>query len=142
MPQLYLISSKKANPWESGRAAGPAGTATWACLGTHLPGFTAAPAGIRGDPEAPAAWLLGQESELPDGTAHKGAQVPTGGAKHTAAASQEEEGHRADEQVSRLHAAPPERGRKECVSRPSCAPRGGPPRVGGCYQRDLALRKK
>lgn len=93
---------------------GSEGMATWACLGTHLPGFAAAPAGIRSDPKAPAAWLLGQESKLPHGTAHKGVQVSAGGAEGTAAASQEEEDHGAKEKVCELHAVP-QGGKRERV---------------------------
>lgn len=93
--------------------AGPEGFATWAYLETHLPSFTAAPAGIRSDPKAPAARLFGQKSKLPHGAAHKGEQVPTGRAEDTAAASQEEEGHGAKEKVCQLHGVPSERERKK-----------------------------
>lgn len=140
MPQLYLISSKKKKCTLRNQAKwpGPEDIAPWACLGTHLPGFTAAPTGIRGDPKAPAAWLLGHERELPHSTAYKGAQVPTGGAENTAAASQEEEGHGAEEKVCQFHAVPPKREKKEFINRSSCPPWGSQQCVGG-YQRDLTL---
>lgn len=100
---------------ELGQVAGPKGTTTWAGLGTHLPGFTASPAGIRGDPKAPAARLLGQEGKLPHGTAHKRAQVPTGGAEDTGAASQKEKNHGTKDQVCQPHAVPQERERKDSL---------------------------
>lgn len=109
---------------------------------THLPGFTAAPAGIGGDPKAPAARLLGQESKLPDGTAHKGVQVPAGGAEDTAAASQEEEGHGAEEQVCQLHAAPRERERKESLLADPAALRGAANEVDTEGTWLLAFQKK
>lgn len=108
---------------------------------THLPGLTAAPAGIGGDPKVPAARLLGQESKLPDGTAHKGAQVPAGGAEDTAAASQEEEGHGAEEQVRQLHAAPG-RGRGKSLLADPAALRGAANEVDTKGIRLLAFQKK
>lgn len=41
----------------------------------HLPGLTAPPAGVGGDVQAPAARLLGQERELPDGTTDEAPQI-------------------------------------------------------------------
>lgn len=104
----HLVINPGGEPWRF---------ATWACLETHLPGFTAAPAGIRSDPKAPASRLFGQESKLPYGTAHKGEQVPTGRTEDTAAASQEEEGHGAKEKVCQLHGVPSQREGKDSLLR-------------------------
>lgn len=124
MPQLYFISLKKWTLRKPTHVAGPKGVALWAYLGTHLPGLTAAPAGICGDPKAPAARLLGKEGKLSHSTAHKGAQVPAVGAEDTATTSQEEQGHGAKEKVCQLHAVSLQKEGKESLSTDTAASHG------------------
>lgn len=129
------LNDKTVDTWTQG--VGPEDTAIQACWAPYLPGLATAPASISGDPKSSAAWLLGQESELPHSTAHKSVQVPTGSAEDRVIATQKKEGHGTKDKVCQLHAIPKEV-KETKMNIPNCSQWCRTQCVGHS-QRDLAL---